>query len=151
MKNVINGSAREVLFRSALDGFAVVTRPQRNHGKPWKDALSNDAFTVCGEQPGLERQRGERGEEFCEGVGRYVALRGSRFHGLQAGERKGVLRVLLEKRRNQSGGVKTDLQNSKSAKFRASGASLLFQQRSDIPGRWWNCTRTNKNPILLGE
>lgn len=151
VERVVNGSAGEVLCHRQLDGVAIVVCAQRNQGEMGENALPDDALDVGRWQARLERQRGKRGKEFGEAVGGQVALQRPILRCLQTGEGDGVVRVLLEQSRNESGSVKTDFHTSKTADFPGALVSLYVQKRSEIPNGRGNGTGADENATFLGK
>ena len=72
-----------------------------------ENGLLNEALDISRLQAGLQGQGREGGVEFGEAVGGDVALARALVDGLEAGKGDGVVRMLLEERGHQHGGVKT--------------------------------------------
>ena len=151
VQGIVNGSAGEVLPDGELHGLVIFRSPKRYQREIRQDGLLDEAQDISRVESRLKWKGGKRGEKFGQAVRGEIPLRCAILHGLQAGKRDRVVRMLLEQRGDEGGCIKTNFHRSEASDFRAALIPLTFNEGSQIPCGRRDFTGANEDAIYLRE
>ena len=118
MKGVIDRPAGQILRGGEVKGILIFRRTERNQCEMFQDGGVDQAAGIGGKQPGFDREGGQGGEKFGQGVRGEMSLRAA-FPGCPKMREGGaVVRVLLEECCHQHGGIEANLHSADTSRLR---------------------------------